>query len=266
MKILGKTKLSDGKALGIWVSSIFLVVAIVVPFLTYALVHLPIVHSWVVMDQKHFGEGAAWSQVAIAFFTLLCAGFALAPLLFFAKQAKLLAVQTKSMAEQARFQRRQIERETYRVLISPEMQCAKRLVSMPQSKREIKRIEERLAKNPKPSKLELENIIETMRKRFDSIGKSGYWPLLAENRIGFDHVESLLSEYNYLAMLIESKDITAKSITSMAKVNLVRLHKELLPLILLRRELSGKQYAEHFSKLAVKWSKRKSKLDLSVAP
>lgn len=225
---------------------------IMVTFVIFGMLVLPISILYLVLGNSdleskllkleagHFVDAAVWLQSVVAWLTL-----------FFVMLATL---QIYYLSQQARAEKNRVEREAYRILISPSMQSSKRLITITPVRKMLKTIEEMLRLEPDISIEECRYILEKVRVNVDLAASKEYWPLLPDNRIGFDNIEALINEYTYLSKMIEDGVLAPKFVTELGYRNLINTHRSLSPIIELRRRMS-KEYAVHFSRIARKWER-----------
>lgn len=179
---------------------------------------------------------AGWIQALIYWFILIFAGLAL-------YQINLMWRQTKLEEERA-------EREAYRPLISAEMHSTKRFLhSLAWSwvrnevEKKLKELEGVVDEDGNSERFQ--QILDETRKSFDDIAANMNFPLLRQGKVGLDHVEALINEYNYLAKLMVEGKLKPEFATELARENFKRVYELVSPLIKLRQKLSQK-YASHF--------------------
>ncbi|MFH0341914.1 MAG: hypothetical protein ACHBNF_07230 [Chromatiales bacterium] len=171
-------------------------------------------------------------QAVIALFTFLFTAFGASAIFLLRRQVKMDA--------------ERVEMDLYRRLISPEMQSTKKLLYAPGVEQILQDLREKLEK---PEELGEELFIK-VREEIDVVAKKTPTPLVPTGHVSFDHVESLVNEYNFLCKLLQENRIKPKFATDMGVANFHHVYRKVEPLILLRRSIaSGKfsKYASHFS-------------------
>jgi hypothetical protein len=179
-------------------------------------------------DATAYGDAASWVQVGVAFWTVAVTSVA--------------AYQIVILRRQTRIQEQAAEAQTYRPLISPQMQSVKRFVWSQEFGGALQRLQQALAAGPAPDSLKL--ALDTFRVDVRRVARRVDLPLLGR-RACLDDVEALLNEYNYICKQIRDGVVGADFATDMAGRNLRRVFDRLEPFIRLRRSMST-AYASHF--------------------
>jgi hypothetical protein len=73
------------------------------------------------------------------------------------------------------------------------------------------------------------------------------FPLIGERKLGFDHIEALINQYNYLSKGMEDGRLRKEFATDLGVANFEAVYELVLPIINLRRKIAPK-YASHFVK------------------
>ncbi len=138
------------------------------------------------MDFNAFLQIAMWLQALIAWITLMFVAFA--------------AFQVISTANLIAQEKHRSEYEVYLPLIGPEMHSTKRFILMEEVRAVLDELKDRLQGTVNEAMLKC--ILEDVRCKLDKIGKSKEFPLLKE-AMSLDHIELLISRYNYICKIIE---------------------------------------------------------------
>ena len=192
-------------------------------------------------DAMGVGDAANWLQALLA---LIGVGV-----------TALVARQIVDIREQTLIQRQKFEVDTYRVLISAEMQSAKKVVASQAAGDALGDLARWLDEAQQiPDKDERAKVarekLETFRTLFDASVAQVPVPLLPnKGHITLDHVESLLNEYNFIGSLLEKEIVRRNFATEMALSNAIKSYIRLLPFINLRRLISP-DYASPFTRFA----------------
>jgi hypothetical protein len=165
------------------------------------------------------------------------------------------------------------EREIYRRLIAPEIAAARKLINIPAGRQILESAKVELGAlevSAEVSKGKYQALLDEIRSKFDELGKSQYWPLTATGKAGFDNIDFMLSEYNYICKLFEEKlPLEENFATEQALHNFINMYEALEAVIKVRQQLSlfqneevekigRKSYASHY----VAYCKEKSRKEM----
>lgn len=144
-------------------------------------------------------------------------------------------------------ERKRVENEAYRLLITDRMIAARRLLNSPEIEKLMEQLEENLRTYKAESKPKgaYKDLLQTTRLRFDKIAGRMKFPALAR-AASLEDVEMLLNECNYLSKLILDGYLSEEFATDMADRNLRNVRDLAAPYIDLRGRLSEDSYASHF--------------------
>ena len=113
----------------------------------------------------------------------------------------------------------------------------------------LKKLRCRTAEIPEHDRARYRELLEDVRQYIDKIGREMSFPLLGGRHASFDHLEALLTEYNYLSKLILDGRLKIGHATELGVKNFDRMYPLLFPIIELR-DLISPGYASHFAKYA----------------
>ncbi len=186
-----------------------------------------------VFPKPNESSAAAWVQAAIYSCTLLV--------------TCVLAFQVFLILRQMRNEQHKRHSEAYRILLRPEMQSTKRVLWSEDVGTLLSAIDNKLDSLKGGTPNIYRAMLEDVRKRFDEIAGKIPMALFFGKTIGFDHVEALINEYNYLSKMIEEGQIEEGFATELSRENFKTVYKRVLPVIKLRQRISAK-YASHFDR------------------
>lgn len=194
---------------------------------------------------EDFNGLSGWLQAllglvqAIIEFGLLCFAF------LGVRQVSIGVQQVGYMKEEAKRKRQDWENLIYRRLITPEAAAARKLLFSNLGKACTASLEEEIAGLDESGKgrnrRELQECLDKTRRKFDDI--AGYagpfeWTLTPTKCAGFDNIEALLNEYNYICKLMREDALSRTFATDQSLRNFVKVYRSLRPVIEVRGRLS----------------------------
>lgn len=188
-------------------------------------------HAATFQNHDNFWAAAQWVQALIYFFGVIAAA--------------LGALTIGLLRKQIEIQQDQDRRAAYRLLISPEMMAAKRILADVEVQRLLRNLTEFKGDDPVSE-------LNKFREAINGRGAEVLVPPTPSARPALEYVETLLNEYNYLSKLLLDDQLEKGFITAAGGNNFWLSHERLKPFIALRQMINP-DYALEYQKVSAKF-------------